>query len=322
MPISETPKLAVVFGGSGFLGRYVVRALANRGWRVRVAARRPEMAVHLQPLGNVGQIGAVQANLRYPASVAAAAAGADCVINLVAILKQTGRQTFPALHVLGAGYVADAARLNSALLVHVSAIGADADAPSEYGRTKAAGEEAVRKAVRDAVILRPSILFGPEDDFFNRFAAMARISPFLPLIGGGGTRFQPVFVGDVAEAVARAAEGGAKAGIWELGGPEILTFRQCLERMMAETGRDRLFVNLPFSIARTFARLTGWLPGAPLTYDQVRSLEVDNIVSEAAMAESRTFAGLGIEPTPLAAILPLYLERFRVHGQFTRNGEV
>jgi NADH dehydrogenase len=320
MPFSD--RLAVVFGGSGFLGRYVVRALANRGWRVRVATRRPGLAFHLQPLGNVGQIGAVQANLRYPASVAAAADGADFVVNLVGILKETGRQGFPALHTMGAGYVAEAARRSAARLVHVSAIGADAQAPSEYGRTKAAGEEAVGNAVRDAVIFRPSILFGPEDDFFNRFAAMARLSPVLPLIGGGGTRFQPAFVGDVAEAIARAAEGRAKPAIYELGGPEILTFRQCLERMMQETQHSRLFLNLPFPVARALGRLTGWLPGAPLTYDQVRSLEVDNVVAAEAVAEGRTFAGLGIQPTPLAAILPQYLQRFRPHGQFSHKGEI
>ena len=311
-------KLMTVFGGSGFVGRYVVRALAKRGWRVRVAVRRPDLAFHLQPLGTVGQIHAVQANLRYPDSVAHAIAGADAVVNLVGILAEGGRQTFDAVQAFGARAVAEACREAGITdLVHVSAIGVDANAPAGYARSKAAGEAAVREAVPEAVIMRPSILFGPEDDFFNRFAAMARMSLALPLIGGGETKFQPVFVGDVAEAVARAVEGEAEAGAtYELGGPQVKTFRECMKLMLEITARKRLLVSLPFGLARALARIVQILPKAPLTVDQVRMLEVDNVVSQQAIDAGHTLEGLGISPVTLAAILPTYLWRFRVHGQF------
>lgn len=212
-------RLVTVFGGSGFIGRHVVRALARRGWRIRVAVRRPDLAFHLQPLGRVGQIHAVQANLRFPDSVARAAEGADAIVNLVGILYETGRQRFAAIQAEGAATVAETAAKIGARLVHGSAIGADPNSRSKYAQTKAAGEAAVRQHVPEAVILRPSVVFGPEDDFFNKFAAMARLSPVLPLVGGGKTRFQPVFVGDVAAAVDAALEGRARPGtIYELGG--------------------------------------------------------------------------------------------------------
>ncbi|WP_321499773.1 complex I NDUFA9 subunit family protein [Breoghania sp.] len=311
-------KLVTVFGGSGFVGRHVVHALARRGWRVRVAVRRPDLAFHLQPLGSVGQIHAVQANLRYPDSLAHAVAGADAVVNLVGILAQSGRQTFDAVQAFGARAVAQACKdAGITNLVHMSAIGADAKSPAGYARSKAAGEAAMRELVPEAVIMRPSILFGPEDDFFNRFASMARMSPFLPLIGGGKTRFQPVFVGDVAEAVARAIEGEAEAGAtYELGGPQVKTFRECLEMMLEITGRKRLLVPLSFRLAGTLARILQLLPGAPLTRDQVAMLKSDNVVSEEAVAAGHTLSGLGITPVTLASILPGYLWRFRVHGQF------
>lgn len=323
-PISDKAPLVTVFGGSGFLGRHLVRALARRGWRIRVAVRRPDLAGHLQPLGGVGQIHAVQANLRYRWSVDRAVAGADAVVNLVGILAPGGRQTFQAVQAFGARAIAEAARgagLKS--VIHVSAIGADAASGSLYARTKAAGEAAVLETLPDSVVMRPSIVFGPEDDFFNRFAELARFSPVLPLIGGGATRFQPVFVGDVADATAAAVEGRAGAGrIYELGGPEVKTFRECLEMVCRQTGRSRGFLPVPFPLAHFAGTLTGWIPGAPLTADQVKLLESDNVVSAAAEAEGRTLAGLGIAPRTLEAILPTYLYRYRPHGQYDVNRAV
>src|SRR6266704_2199210 len=249
MPKSNS--LVTIFGGSGFLGRHVVRALCKRHYRIRVAVRRPELAGHLQPLGRVGQIHAVQANLRYPASVEAAARDADVVINLVGILFERGKQRFDAVQSFGAEAVALAAANFGARLVHVSAIGADENAPSHYARSKAMGEKLVRAAVPSAVILRPSILFGPEDDFFNKFAAIARFSPALPLVGGGHTLFQPVFAGDVANAVVAAIEGRAKDGeVYELGGPEVRSFKELMQFMLATIERQRLLVPIPFALAK------------------------------------------------------------------------
>lgn len=316
-PVNDS--LVTVFGGSGFLGRHVVRALAMRGYRVRVAVRRPELAGFLQPLGFVGQIQISQANVRYPESVARAVDGAEAVVNLVGVLAEGGRQSFDAVHAFGARSVAAATAAQGVPLVHLSAIGADANSPSGYGRSKAAGEAAVRAAVPDAVIFRPSVVFGQEDEFFNRFAAMARLSPALPLIGGGVTKFQPVFAGDVAAAVLAAVDGKAKAGTtYELGGPEVRTFRELMELMLAEIGAKRVLVDLPFGLATLMAKLTQWAPGALLTVDQVEMLRSDNVVSQAAIAEGRTLAGLGLTPTSLAVVLPTYLWRFRKAGQFTR----
>ncbi|MFN3483817.1 MAG: complex I NDUFA9 subunit family protein, partial [Rhabdaerophilum calidifontis] len=286
-------QLVTVFGGSGFIGRHLVRVLARRGWRIRAATRRPDLAGHLQPLGAVGQIHAVQANLRYRDSVARAIEGADAVVNLVGILFESGRQRFASVQAEGARIVAEETkRAGIGNLVHLSAIGADAASPSEYARSKAQGEAAVFANVPDAVILRPSVVFGPEDQFFNRFAGLARFAPVLPLIGGGETRFQPVYVGDVAEAAARTLEGGARPGtIYELGGPAILSFRAILEYILAETGRARPLVPLPFSLAKWQARLLEMLPNPLLTVDQVTLLERDNIVSARAIAEGRTLEG-------------------------------
>jgi uncharacterized protein YbjT (DUF2867 family) len=276
--------LITLYGGSGFIGRHVVRAIAMTGARMRVAVRRPELALHLQPLGGVGQINAVQANVRYPDSLLAAADGADAVVNLVGILFPAGKQTFKAVQDEGARHVAEAARsAGVGTLVHISAIGASPDAPSVYARTKAAGEAAVKAVIPDAVILRPSIVFGPEDDFFNRFAALARIAPALPLIGGGKTRFQPVFVGDVARAVLAGLTGKAGAGApYELGGPEVLTLKEVMQRVLAYAMRKRLLVPEPFWLAKLQAAFLQWLPRPPLTIDQVRLLETDNVVGEAA----------------------------------------
>ncbi len=318
--ILQTPKLVVIFGGSGFVGRHVVRALARRGYRIRVACRRPDLAGHLQPLGNVGQIQPVQANLRVRWSVDQAVAGADHVVNLVGILSESGRQKFRTVHEFGARAVAEAARSVGAGLTHVSAIGADPESPSAYARTKALGEKAVRETVEGAVILRPSINFGPEDAFFNRFAAMARYSPALPLIGGGRTRFQPVYVGDVAEAVARSVDGAVEGGkVYELGGPNVLTFRECMQELLAVIDRKRLLVPLPWWVADLQASVLGLLPNPILTRDQVAQLRSDNVVSQAAEREGRTLTGLGIRPQAVGTILPSYLWRFRAAGQFQRK---
>jgi NADH dehydrogenase len=314
---SDVDSLVTVFGGSGFLGRHIIRQLCKRGYRIRVAVRRPDLAGHLQPLGRVGQVHAVQANLRYPASVQAAVHGADVVINLVGILFERGRQRFETVQAEGPGLVAQAATQAGARVIHVSALGASKDSAALYARTKAAGEDAVRAAAPASIIFRPSIVFGPEDDFFNRFAAMARVSPVLPLIGGGATRFQPVFVGDVAAAVATAADGEARPGTtYELGGPDVRSFKELMAFVLATTERRRLLVPIPFALAEFQAWFLQFLPKPLLTPDQVRLLRSDNVVSEDAAREGRTLAGLGIEPHSMAAIVPSYLWRFRRAGQF------
>jgi len=317
-------KLAVVFGGSGFVGRHTVRALARNGWRVRAAERRPDLAGHLQPLGSVGQIMAVQSNLRYPASIARAVAGADCVVIAVGILASSGRQTFEALHVEGPRAVAKAAReAGVKRLIHISAIGADLQSKSNYARSKAEGERAVLEEFPDAIILRPSIVFGPEDQFFNRFASLAVMSPLLPLIGGGKTKFQPVFVGDLAAAIEAAADGAGVAGkVYEIGGPAVLTFRQLLDKTQQWSGRTRAYMWLPFWAAKLQALVTWPLPNSlrPITVDQVRMLAVDNVVSEQAKADGRTIAAFGLaQSTPIEAQVPAYLERFKSRGQFSHH---
>lgn len=318
---SNLDTLVTVFGGSGFLGRNVVRALCKRDYRVRVAVRRPELTGYLQPLGKVGQIHCVQANLRYPASVEAAMRGAQIAVNLVGILAESGPQTFQAVQAAGAGTVAKAAAAVDAELVHVSAIGASETSSSRYARAKAAGEKAVLAALSSATIMRPSLVFGPEDQFTNRFAALARLSPALPLIGGGLTRLQPVYVGDVATAIADAVDGKAKAGaIYELGGPEVLTMREIMQMILAITDRDRMLVTLPFALAKLKAMFLQFAPGAlKLTPDQVELLRSDNVVSEAAKAAGLTLEGLGIAPDSLEAVVPQYLWRFRPAGQFQRK---
>jgi len=310
--------LVTVFGGSGFLGRHVVRALAREGCRIRVAVRRPELAGHLRPMGRVGQIHAVQANLRYPHSVTAAVRGADIVINLVGILFERGRQRFDAVQAQGAEAVALAAKSVGARLVHVSAIGADTDSPSRYARTKAEGEQRVLAALPEAAIMRPSIVFGPEDDFFNRFGALARLSPALPLPGGGHTRFQPVFVGDVAGAIAKAADGKVKPGaIYELGGPDVRSFKELMAFVLATIQRRRLLIPAPFALMKLQAAFLQFLPKPPLTPDQVELLKRDTVVSDDAKRDGWTLEGLGIVPESMAAIVPTYLWRFRKTGQFS-----
>lgn len=318
---SNLETLVTVFGGSGFLGRNVVRALCKRDYRIRIAVRRPELAGHLQPIGKVGQIHAVQANLRYPASVEAAMRDSEVAINLVGILAEGGAQSFDAVQAKGAETVAKAAAAVGARMVHVSAIGADENSLSRYARAKAAGETAVRSALPSATILRPSVVFGPEDQFTNRFAALARISPMLPLIGGGLNRMQPVYVGDVATAVADAVEGKAKAGAtYELGGPEVLTMREIMEIILAITERKRMLISLPFGLAKFQALFLQFAPGAlKLTPDQVALLRSDNVVSDAAKAAGLTLEGLGIAPDSMEAVAPQYLWRFRAAGQFQKK---
>jgi NADH dehydrogenase len=286
---------------------------------MRIAVRRPELANFLQPLGGVGQINAVQANVRYPDSLLAAAEDADAVINLVGILFPTGKQTFKSVMDEGAKHVAEAARETGARsLVHVSAIGASANAPSYYGRSKWAGEEAVRQVYPEAVILRPSIVFGPGDDFFNRFASLARFSPVLPLIGGGKTRIQPVFAGDVAKAIIAALTGNTEADApYELGGPEVLTMKEIMQRVLAYTMRKRRLLSEPFFLAKLQGAFLQLLPKPLLTVDQVRMLETDNVVSEEAKRANHTLEGLGVEPIAIESVVPDYLEQYRPRGQFS-----
>lgn len=321
MEKSNQPKLVTVFGGSGFLGRHIVRLLAKKGFRIRVACRRPDLAGHLQPLGNVGQITAIQANLRYRDSVDRAVVGADYVVNCVGILFESGRNTFDAVQAFGAKAIAEAAKAQGAKLVHVSAIGADKNSAADYARTKAIAEEAVLKAVKDAVILRPSIIFGPEDGFFNKFADMSRLAPALPLVGGGHTKFQPVYVADVAEAVVKGVVGELEGGkIYELGGPEVLSFKQCLETMLKVVSRSRPLVHLPWAIASMIGSVSSLIPfiDPPLTVDQVELLKSDNVVSDQAKSEGRDLAAMGITPTAVETILPTYLVHFRPSGQYTK----
>ena len=315
--------LVTVFGGSGFVGRHAVQHLAGRGWRIRAAVRRPDLAGHLQPMGRLGQIHAVQANVRYPNSVEHAVRGAFAVVNAVGILSPVGRQTFEAVHVEGSRTVARAARAAGAKqLVHISAIGADAKSRSVYGRTKAAAEQAVLEEFPDAIIVRPSVLFGPEDEFFNRFAAMADFAPFLPLIGGGRTRFQPVYAGDLGRGIANAVEGtGSPGTTYEAGGPEIFAFRELLDKVQEWTEHQRPYISIPFWLASLMAVLTAPLPNSlrPFTLDQVRLLRTDNVLSQAAQAEGRTLQGLGVSRLhTIESIVPAYVERFRPRGQFAR----
>jgi uncharacterized protein YbjT (DUF2867 family) len=324
MTVNNLPPLVTVFGGSGFVGRQIVRTLAKRGYRVRVAVRRPDLAGFLLPAGYVGQISLVQANLRNRPSIDRAVKGASHVVNCVGILFESGRNTFDAIQDFGARAVAEATRDAGAKLTHISAIGADVKSGSSYARSKGRAEESVLSLVSDAVILRPSIVFGPDDSFFNKFAGMARQFPALPLIGGGKTKLQPVYVEDVAEVVGRSVDGTIKTGtIYELGGPEVLSFKDCLETVMRVTNRERALISLPFGIASMIGSIASLVPfiAPPITADQVEMLKTDNVVSDAATQEGRTLAGLGIRPVIASSILATYLVRFRPQGQFTGTGK-
>ncbi|MCL3881722.1 complex I NDUFA9 subunit family protein [Marivita sp. GX14005] len=313
-------KLVTIFGGSGFVGRYIARRMAKDGWRVRVAVRRPNEALFVRPYGVVGQVEPIFSNIRDDDSVRAAMLGADAVVNCVGLLAESGKNTFDSIQVDGAERVARiASELGIERMVHVSAIGADADGKSDYQRTKSLGEQAVRDHMPDAVILRPSIVFGPEDEFFNRFAGMTRFGPVLPVVGAN-TKFQPVYVDDVAKAAQMAVNGKAAPGIYELGGPEIQTFRELMHEMLDVIRRRRLVMNIPFPIASVmgagFDLLNkisfGLIPGA-ITRDQVKNLRNDNVVS----GRCKTLADLGITPTALETVLPEYLWRFRPSGQYS-----
>lgn len=313
-------KLVTILGGSGFVGRYIARRMAQAGWRVRVATRRPNERLYVRTYGVVGQVEPVLCNIRDDASVRLAIAGADAVINCAGILTESGKNTFDAVQDEGAGRVAQiAAEEGVGRLVHISAIGADEDSDSEYSRTKGEGEALVRAAFPGAIILRPSIIFGTEDEFFNRFAGMSRMSPALP-ITGANTRFQPVYVDDVAQAATNAALGQGDAGIYELGGPDVETFRALMTRMLGVIRRRRLVVNLPGFVARIIARClsiaqfltAGLFRNTMLTVDQTCNLARDNVVSEGA----KGLEDLGVEPTPMELILPTYLWRFRPAGQY------
>jgi uncharacterized protein YbjT (DUF2867 family) len=316
---SPTP-IATVFGGSGFIGRYVTQRLAQAGWRVRVAVRRPDQALFVRTYGTVGQVEPVQANIRDEASTRAAIRGADVVVNCVGILAESGKQRFEAVIAEGAGLIARmAAEEGAARLVHISAIGADPQSDSGYARAKARGEDLVLSAFPSATILRPSVVFGTEDEFFNRFGAMARYVPVLPLVGPD-TKFQPVYVDDVAAAAVKAALGDAEPGLYELGGPEVATFRELMQRMLKVIERKRALMVIPFGMARMQGRFLDWLQkvsfgvfnNSILSADQVALLKSDNIVSEGA----KGFSDLGISPTPMDAILEGYLYSYRPHGQY------
>lgn len=309
--------LIVVFGGSGFVGRYVIKALARQGYRVRAPMRRPHLGQDLRVLGDVGQIHLMQANVRYPDSVARAMEGASGAVNLVGVLRESGRQTFQALHVDAAAAIADAAKAAGvARLVQVSAIGADPKSRAAYARSKAEGEAAVRARVPTATVLRPSIVFGAEDHFFNRFAQMAKFSPALPLIGGGKTKFQPLHVVDLAEAIVAAVTRPDAAGrTYELGGPRVYTFRQLLDFTLATIDRKRWLAPLPFFLGEPLAAFLQITPfGAELTPDQVRMLKTHNVVAPSGVG---TIADLGVAPLEtIESIVPTYLWRFRPYGQF------
>ncbi|MEJ6403077.1 complex I NDUFA9 subunit family protein [Yoonia sp. 2307UL14-13] len=311
--------LVTIFGGSGFVGRYIARRMAKEGWRVRVAVRNVNEAMHVKPYGVVGQVEPVFCNVRDDASVAAVTQGADAVVNCVGVLDEIGKNTFAAVQADGPQRIARiAADMGVTRLVHLSAIGADAQARSDYAKTKAAGEAGVLKHMPGAVILRPSIIFGPEDQFFNRFAGMARFGPILPVIGAN-TRFQPVYVDDVATAAVKGVLGQAQPGIYELGGPDVHTFRELMQQMLGIVRRRRLIINIPFWAARIMAAVFGLgrmlslgLIKGPVTKDQVLNLAVDNVVAD----DAQGFDALGITPTAMEAVLPDYLWRFRPSGQY------
>ncbi len=315
----NTPPLVTIFGGSGFLGRYIAQRMAHQGWRVRVAVRRPNEAMFVQTYGEVGQVIPIQANIRDDASTRAAIAGADVVVNCVGILSENSRQKFDAVQGDGAARIAKmAAKAGVSKFIHISSIGADADSDSKYLRSKATGEAAVLAAIPDAVILRPSVMFGSEDRFFNKFGTMSRYFPILPIVGAD-SKFQPVYVDDVAAAAVAAINSDA-SGIYELGGPDVETFRELMQRMLHVVRRKRFLINLPFKFARINAffiemwhKLTLGIVPLVLTRDQVKMLAHDNVVSKGA----KTLADLGVDPTAMEAVLDRYLYRFRPQGQYT-----
>lgn len=318
MAVSQ-PKLVTIIGGSGFIGTQLVQQLAKRGYRVRVGVRRPDLAGHLRPLGNVGQVQPVQVNVRNMDSIMANIAGSDAVVNLVGILHEAGKQKFDAVHTIGAANVAKALKATGIeTFVHMSAMGADAESESAYLRSRALGETEALAAFPKAIIVRPSLVFGTDDSFFNRFGAMARMMPFLPLVGAD-TKFQPIFVGDVADALAAAVDGKVKGGkAYEIGGPEVVTMRNIMELVNLYANRKRPLIEIPTGLASFMATFSQILPNPILTVDQVASLQTDNVVSAEADKEKRNLKAFGITPTGMDDVLPDYMWRFRKHGEFER----
>lgn len=317
---SYNGKLVTLIGGSGFLGTQTVQRLVRLGYSVRIAVRRPDLAGRLRTLGPVSQILPIQANIRNRASLERAIDGADIVINLAGVIYEKGKQKFEAVNVTGAQTVAQICKKQGVkTLIHVSSLHADAQSESAYSRSKADGEQAVSKAFPNAIIMRPAVIFGVEDRFFNLFGGLAQISPVLPLVHGDST-YQPVYVGDVADAIARAADGDAKTGkTYELGGADVETFKQLMQRITRETQRSPLMIPIPAGLAKFKAFFLQILPHPILTVDQVEMMANDCVVSEQAIREKRTLAGLGISPTTMDAILPSYLWRFRKNGQYDAN---
>lgn len=324
---NASDRLVTIFGGSGFIGRHIVRAFARQGWRVRVAVRRPDLAGFLMPNGTVGQVHAVQANLRYPESIGAAVIGAKIVVNAAGIKSQRGKQTYLTVHEEGSREIARAAKAAGAdTLIQISGIGADAASPNPFIASKGRAEQAAREAFPELIVLRPSVVFGPEDDFLNRFAALAQMLWVAPVLSGGKAKLQPVYVGDVALAAVSALNGRAEPGkIYELGGPAVMTLRETMALTQRIVGRHRPMVALPQNLSHAIAGLTelagaatlGKFPAAlTMTRDQVALLDVDNVVSAAAAAEERTLHGLGVAPQGIEAIAPSFLWRFRRAGQY------
>ena len=306
----DKPKLVVIFGGAGFLGRHVVRILAKNGLNVRIACRRPDLAEYTRVLGNVGQIQLAQTNVRNKKSIQNVIQDADVVVNLVGILAETGKQKFQDVHTKAASDVASEAKKINAKIVHVSAVGADDKSEIKYIKSKAKGENAVKK--HGGIIIRPSVIFGAEDKFFNLFARIATLSPVIPIIGGD-TKFQPVYVGDVAQAIATAVQQDLPPeSVWEVGGPDVMTMRECIELMLNVIGRKRIVLNIPFPIARAIARITQFVPTKPLTPEQVEMLKQDNVVQK----NRNNLKAMGIIPKSVSEIIPEYMVRFKKHGQF------
>ncbi|MEO7222106.1 MAG: complex I NDUFA9 subunit family protein [Devosia sp.] len=316
----DHPELVTIFGGSGFVGTQIVRELARAGYRVRVAVRRPDLAGHLRTVGGVGQVAPMQANLRNADSIAAAVRGASVVINLAAVGVEKGKQRFRAINVMGARRVAEAAKAAGASkLIHMSVIGADPNSPSLFARSRAIGEAEVVAAFPSAIIFRPSVIFGVGDEFFNKLGLLSRMLPVMPLFGGK-TKFQPVYVGDVAEAFAQAVMGKLKAGrVYELGGPEVLANRTLVERVLRDANRTNPILPLPSFVGRMLAFPMGILPKPLVTREQITLLGIDNVVSSEAIKDKRTLPGMGIVPRPIDAVLPSYIWRFSANGQFDRQ---
>lgn len=321
----QNPKLITVFGGSGFVGRHVVEALTQRGYRVRVATRRPERDYYMLQIGEVGQTQMLKTNVRNRESVARALIGADGAVFLPGVLYSVGKNNFTNVHVIGAQNVAELAKSAGVPLIHMSALNADPASDVDYARTKGQAEKIVRNTYPETIIMRPSIIFGPEDHFFNKFADMARMSSFLPMFGGGKTKLQPVYVVDIAKFIVKALDGGVPAGkTYELGGADVLNFRETMELMLQITGRKKKLLNIPWSLGIFTGSIFGLLGKIPMvptmtTAGQIKMLKHDSIVSEAAKNEGRTLEGVGIKPQVMEAILPAYLWRFRLHGQFAKN---